>query len=402
MGPDDDDSEDEAGFGPPLPPDDRLWRHPSELREHGGLAGGPVRPLVADRTGPNLRTVALTSALAGAVLTAGLIALVGFVSPRSVDNDVVQKVALEPIVSVPMVRGDLGVTEVTKRLEPAIVRIDADGADRRTGSGVLFRDDGLVLTSAHVVRDADALRVRLSDGRQLEGRLVGTDPLTDLAVVDLDGGDYPVAVLGTAKYLEVGATAVALGSSQSDHGDPTVFTGVVSALGSSAQGPDQMLHGLIQTDSPVWGNCSGGALVDAAGAVIGITSAAAGGSDRGVAYATPIDVARWVAGQIVAHGRMTRGWLGIEGTTLPDEGADALGVQGGAIVRDVHDGSPAAAAGLDADDVITNVDGHDIESIQGLVVELRDHEPGDSVEITYWRDGRRQRERIELDERPAG
>lgn len=397
MGTDDDDGDDDAGFGAPLPPDDRLWRHPSELREHGALGGGPLPVLVAERPGPNPKAVALASALAGAVLTVGLLALAGLMSPGSGDRELVQKVALEPIVSVPPAQGGQGVTELAKRLEPALVRIDGPAA---TGSGVLFRDDGMVLTSAHLVREEGPIRVRLSDGRQLEGRLVGTDPLTDLAVVDLEGEDYPVAVLGTTKYLEVGATAIALGSTQSDHGEPTVATGVISALGSTSQGPDNMLHGLIQTDAPVWGNCTGGALVDATGAVIGITSAAAGGADRGVAYATPVDVARWVAGQIVAHGRPVRGWLGIDGTTLPVERADELGVRGGAVIRRVHDGSPAAAAGLDPDDVITSIDRREVVSIQSLVVELRDHEPGDTVEVTYWRDGDERQLRIELDERP--
>lgn len=405
MGPDDDDGDDLAGFGTPLHPDDRLWRHPSELREHGAAAGVPVRPLVAERIspnpGPNVRTIAATSAIAGALLTVGLLALVGFVSPRVVDHDVVQKVAVSPIVSTPMVQGDRGVIDVAKQVDPALVRIDVtrSGTDS-SGSGVLFRNDGLVLTSAQILRSADVIEVHLSDGRVLDGRIVGSDPLTDLAVIDLEGRDFPVAVLGSAEDLEVGATAVALGSSRSEAGAPTVSTGVVSALNSTAQGPDNLLHGLIQTDAPVWGNCTGGALVDATGAVIGITSAAAGGADQGVAYATPIDVARWVALQILAHGHPARGWLGIEGTSLDPDEAKRMGIPGGAVIREVQTGSPAAEAGLDQDDVITSIDGQEIESIHGLVIELRDHEAGDRVEVTYWRDGREQTEEIQLEERP--
>jgi S1-C subfamily serine protease len=401
MGPDDDGDDDLAGFGTPLPPDDRLWRHPSELREHGAFGGAPVRPIVAERSGLNPRTIAATSALAGAIVTVGLIAVVGLISPRIVAHDVVQKVALEPIVSTPMVTGDRGVVDVAKQLEPALVRIDVtrSGTDS-TGSAVLVRDDGVLLTSAHIVRQADVIEAVLSDGRRLDATVLGTDPLTDLAVLHIDGSHFPVAVLGTAKHLEVGATAVALGSPKADAGAPTVSTGVVSALQSSAQGPDNLLHGLIQTDAPVWGNCSGGALVDATGAVVGITSAAAGGADKGVAYATPIDVARWVTEQILDHGRASRGWLGIEGANVPDDMARAAGIEGGAVIREVKVGSPAARAGLADDDVITKVDGADVGSIQTLVVELRDHEPGDVVEVTYWHDGREQRAEVELDERP--
>jgi putative serine protease PepD len=402
MGPDDDDGDDAlAGFGSPLPPDDRLWRHPSELREHGAFGGAPVRPLVAEKAGLNPRTIAATSALAGALLTVGLIAVVGVISPRVIDHAVVQKVALEPIVSVPMVQGDRGVVDVAKQLEPALVRIDVTGSGGdSTGSAVIVRNDGVLLTSAHVVRSADLIEAILSDGRRFDATVVGTDPLTDLAVLHIDGDDFPVAVLGTTDHLEVGARAVALGSSRADDGAPTVSTGVISALGSSADGPDNRLHGLIQTDAPVWGNCSGGALVDATGAVIGITSAAAGGAEQGVAYATPIDVARWVAQQILEHGAPARGWLGIEGANVPRDMAQATGLTGGAVIREVTDGSPAARAGLAGDDVITRVDGEDVESIQGLVVELRDHSPGDTVELTYWHDGREQHKTIELDERP--
>jgi serine protease Do len=209
-----------------------------------------------------------------------------------------------------------------------------------------------------------------------------------------------VAVLGSAKHLEVGATAVALGSPRADTGASTVSTGVVSALQSTADGPDEKLHGLIQTDAPVWGNCSGGALVDATGAVIGITSAAAGGADRGVAYATPIDVARWVTQQILEHGHLARGWLGIVGANVPSDIAHSAGIKGGAVIRSIKAGSPAERAGLADDDVITRVDGNDVESIQSLVVELRDHEPGDTVEVTYWHDGQEETAEVQLDERP--
>lgn len=406
MGPDDDGDDDLAGFGAPLPPEDRLWRHPSEVRAFGAAAGGPLPPPAPPApAAPKPLALAAGSALAGALLTVGLLALVGFVSPRVVDHDVVQKVALEPIVSSPMLRsgqGDLdGVVSVKAALEPALVRVDVtrSGADS-WGSGVIFRDDGLVLTSADIVEDAELITVSLSNGREYDADLIGRDPLTDLALLDLDGTGFPVAVLGSTAHLEVGQTAVALGSPLVDDGIATVSAGVISALGSTATVESTTLHGLIQTDAAVDRGCAGGALVDATGAVIGITSAAAGGTERGVAYATPIEVARWVAAQLVAHAKVARGWLGVEGTNLPDDVADATGLEGGAYVRDVAEGSPAERLGMSSEDVITKVDDEEVHSMAGLVMELRDHEPGDTVRVTYWRDGKMEEDVVTLDERP--
>jgi S1-C subfamily serine protease len=404
MGPDDDADDDVPGFAAPLPPDDRLWRHPSELKAYGPGPGAPVPVSIAAPRTPNTRTVALVAGLVGAVLSAGVISLAGVISPRRVDRDVIQRVAVTPVVSSPMVRGDRGVVTVTKQLGPALVRLDvrgSDGGHESSGSGVLFRDDGLVLTSAHVVRDAGSISVVLSDGRHFSGRLIGVDGPTDVAVVDIDGNDLPVAVLGTARGLEVGTPAVALGSPRIKAGQASVASGVISALGSSVRAiTAEVLHGMIQTDAPVAAGCSGGALVDATGAVIGITSGAAGGSDKGVAFATPIDVAHKVALQLVEHGRAIRGWLGVEGTDLPADWAERTGLSGGAFVRDVLAGSPADKAGLASSDVITEVDGHPVQSMPGLVVELRDHEPGDQVDLTYWRDGTPSHKWVQLDEQP--
>ena len=400
MGLDDDADDDTVSAGPPLPPDDRLWRHPSELREHG-LGGGPFA-LGPPASRQIAWSVAVVAGLAGAALSIGVIALTGSLSPRVIERAVVEKVAVTPVVSSPMVRGERGVVAVAERLSPAIVRLDVERTDGAgTGSGVLYRDDGLVLTSAHVVVGTTSIDVVLTDGRHFDGHLVGSDPLTDVALVSIDGDHLPVAVLGTAEGLEVGAPTIAIGSPLGFDGGPSVTTGVISAIHRRIEPAEgEALHGMIQTDAPIAPGSSGGALVDASGAVIGIMTAVANEAGGRFGFATPIDLARRVADQLLATGQMVHGWLGVEGTDLTSDQARGLGLPGGALVRDVAADSPAAAAGLSAHDVITELDGREVRSISSLVVELRRHGPGDEVVVGYWRAGRHATATVTLRERP--
>ncbi|MDP1820245.1 MAG: trypsin-like peptidase domain-containing protein [Acidimicrobiales bacterium] len=397
---DDDADDDVTGFGAPLPPDDRLWRHPSELGRHASgdeVAGGRRRRSGRTATLP----VALIAGLAGAVLSTGIIAVTGHLSPRVIERQVVERVAVTPMVSSPMVRGDRGVAKVASQMSPAIVRLDVtrDGTTA-TGSGVVFRDDGLVLTSAHVVEGADDIHVRLDNGRNLAGTLVGADALTDVAVLDVDARDVPVALLGSAAALEVGEPAVAIGSPLGLRGGPSVTTGVISAVDRTVDGPDGSLHGMIQTDAPIAPGSSGGALVDSTGAVVGIITAKATEAGDRFGFATPIDLARRVADELVQRGAASHGWIGVEGVDLPPDQAGAMGVEGGALVRGVLGDGPAKAAGLAQDDVITEVNGEPIESMPDLVVELREHRPGEEVKVGYWRKGKRSEASVIVDDRP--
>lgn len=402
MGPDDDAEDDGPDLGPPLPPDDRLWRHPSELGPHGtGHGPAPVAPLPRRRS-PTWPVI-LVAGLAGAALSTGVIAVTGALSPRVVERAVVEKVAVTPVVSSPMVRGERGVVAVAERLSPAIVRLDVDGpSGPATGSGVLYRDDGLLLTSAHVIDGATTVEVVLTDGRRFDGRIVGTDALTDVGLVDIDGDHLPIAVLGTAEGLEVGAPTIAIGSPLGLEGGPSITTGVISGVQRRVESPSgEPLHGMIQTDAPIAPGSSGGALVDASGAVIGITTAVADEPGGRFGFATPIDLARRVADQLLASGQMVHGWLGVVGTDLSARQAEAMGVPGGALVRSVEAGSPAATAGLTAGDVITEVDGRSVSSISRLVVALRELGPGEPVVISYWRDGPHEAT-VTLAARPEG
>jgi S1-C subfamily serine protease len=312
-------------------------------------------------------------------------------------------VSVTPVVSSPVLGSGStdGVQAVAQRLSPAIVGLDVErDGDEVHGSGVLFRDDGMLLTSAHVVDDADQIDVRLHDGRRLHGSLVGLDEGTDVAVVDVKADHLPVAVLGTTKDLAIGAPALAIGSPGSD-GTPLISTGVISAMGRTVQAIDgDALHGMLQTDAPISSASSGGALVDTSGAVVGIVSPVASDVAARWGFATPIDLAHKVALQLIQHGQAMLGWLGVEGSDLTAQQLLKLGLAGGARLQGVDPGGPADSAGLKPDDVITEVDGEPVSSMPNLMVDLRDHQPGDHVEIGYVRDGKRDEATVILGQHP--
>jgi putative serine protease PepD len=376
--PDDDSAADDGPFGPLLPPDDRLWRHPSELSWDAPRPVEPQRPL-------RPWAVALVSGVTGAVLAVGLAALVGALD-GDVPERVVERVPVENELGAFARLGvPDGVPAVADRVGPSVVRLDvaADGSTL-TGSGVVF-DDGTVVTSAHVVADATTVTLVLADGTALPATVVGTDRLTDVAVVavadqHVSAVRWVPAVLGTATDLEVGQPAIAVGSPLGLTGEPSVTVGVVSGLHRRVDADGVVLHDMIQTDAPVARGSSGGALSDAAGVVVGITTALAGtepGLD-GLAFATPIDVARRVAEDLLADGDVERPWLGIEGA---DAGRTLASSDGGVDVVTVVPAAPADAAGIEAGDVIVAFDGQRVRSMSELVVALRRRAPGDVVPV---------------------
>lgn len=330
------------------------------------------------------------SAVGASVLTAGLIVAVGYVDLRTAN--------VTPAVERQLVRPQttsLGATvppvvDIADKIRPAIVQLQVQVAGRTTtGSGVIFRSDGHLLTNFHVVDGAVDVKVVLASGRRLPGRIVGTDNDTDTAVVKIEGGPFPVATLGTAKNLKVGQTAIAIGSPPGLAGGPSVTVGVVSALHrqvkSRADGP--WLVDMVQTDAPISPGSSGGALLDNDGAVIGITTIAATDSGaEGLGFATPIDLARSVAEEMVGTGRVTHVWLGVEGSDVDGATAGDLNLDGGAMVAQVTSGSPAQQAGLTAGDVVVAVDGATVRSMGELIVALRGRAAGEPVTLDVMRD----------------
>lgn len=402
----DDDGLDDGPVPPLLPPEDRLWRHPSEVARGStrptSVAATPAVATVAPRREPRLTTIVALTSTISVLLTLGLVAVV---------RPIGTKIAVERVPTPATPSGDISgvadVAAIAERLRGSIMRVQADApgapGGQRWGSGVLYRSDGMLLTSHRVVEGASALRVSLDDGRELPARLIGTDPETDIALLDVEGERYEVAPLGTVTGLKVGQAAITIGTPRSGAGGPVVSVGVVSAKSQSVEVGGENLLDMIQTDSAIAPGCAGGAVVDGTGVVIGIATTSTATAEGGAAgYATPIDVARVVAAQLLTHGRVTRGWLGVEGDDLPAERAKELGVPGGVVVKTVRDASPATSARIVPSDVITSVDGEPVRSMTDLVVALRTHRAGDTVSLSVVRGSDRKKTtmKVKLVERP--
>lgn len=274
------------------------------------------------------------------------------------------------------------VVGIAERVRPAIVNIQVAGSKGQgSGSGVIFDDKGLIMTNNHVVEGAQKMQVQTTDGKTLQATLVGTDPETDIAVVKVDSGGLSAATLGSATQLQIGQPTVAIGNPLGLEGGPSVSEGIVSALGREVRTDNSVLVDMIQTDAAISPGSSGGALLDADGNVIGITTAI-GVSDagaEGIGFATPIDVAHKVANDIVDHGKADHPFLGIRGVDAANSG--------GAQVVDVTSGSPASQAGLQKDDIVTAVDGDTVKTMSGLKVKLRTYDPGTQVNLSVNRGG---------------
>jgi serine protease Do len=393
-----------AGFRAPPPPDDRLWRHPSEVESPRppGRSRPSRRLGTSRRPGTSPWGVALVSGLVGSALTLGMVASTGALHRPAADAGVVVPRSVPPAAVAP--GSPDGVVAIAEAVSPAIARVEVSGERRSTGSGVLFRDDGHLLTNAHVVEGGGSITVVLADGSEHRGRLVGSDSLTDIAVVAVEGdGPYPVAELGTAANLQVGQSAVAIGSPLGLIGSASVTTGVVSALGRRVPSPDgPSLLDMIQTDAAIAPGSSGGALLDRSGTVIGITTAIAVSNEGadGFGFATPIDIARAVAEDIIVTGRATHVWLGIEGRDLDAASARDAGVDGGAVVESVVEGGPARRAGMAPGDVIVTFSGESLPSMSALVIALRERDPGEVIDLEVLRDGERVTVSVELGTRP--
>ncbi|MEK8049938.1 Do family serine endopeptidase [Ideonella sp. DXS22W] len=264
------------------------------------------------------------------------------------------------------------------------------------GSGFIVSADGLVLTNAHVVRDAREVTVRLADRREFVAKVVGADPVTDVAVLKIDAKGLPTVPLGDSRQLEVGDAVLAIGA---PYGlEQTATQGIVSAKGRSL--PGDAVVPFIQTDAAVNPGNSGGPLFDGHGAVVGINAQiySQSGGFQGLSFAIPIDVALKVKDQIVATGSARHARLGVavQDLTLPLAESFGLTKPDGALVSQVVPGSAAAEAGLKPGDVITEVDGQPVERSGMLSSRVGLSQPGQKVTLKVWRDHRWQELKVTL------
>lgn len=262
------------------------------------------------------------------------------------------------------------VVRVAETLRPAVVNLRTGGRGRGqgSGSGILFTPDGFLLTNAHVVGEHERVRIRLNDGREVGGRVVGSDPWTDLAVVQAEASALTHAALGDSTRLRVGQLVVAIGSPLGF--ESTVTAGVVSALGRTLRTiTGHLVDNVIQTDAALNPGNSGGPLVDSRGQVIGINTAVIQPA-QGICFAIPINMARHILPQLLQHGRVVRGYLGLHARTVPLPKSWLrefnLSQTSAVQVQAVEPDAPADQAGILEDDILVSLGEQAVASVDDL------------------------------------
>ncbi|MGH9739924.1 MAG: DegQ family serine endoprotease [Candidatus Acidiferrales bacterium] len=272
------------------------------------------------------------------------------------------------------------------------------------GSGVILAPDGIILTNDHVVDGASDIKVMLYDKKEYNAKLIGADKVSDIAVLKIDATDLPVLPLGDSARLQVGDIIFAIGEPFGLRGTATM--GIVSATGRGNQGIEQ-IGNFIQTDAAINPGNSGGAMINLHGDLVGINTAIAtgGGSEGniGIGFAIPIDYARSIMDQILAHGKVTRGYLGvIIGDVTPDLAKEfSYYGSNGALINDVESGTPGAKAGLKRGDIISAVNGQAVTGSNELQLKISSMPPDTTAKLSVWRDGKTLAIPVTLGTRPA-
>ncbi len=270
------------------------------------------------------------------------------------------------------------------------------------GSGVIVEKNGYILTNNHVIKDADDIKVRLSDKRVFKGKIVGADPKTDLAVIKIDAGNLPVVKLGDSDKLRVGDRVIAIGNPFGLN--QTVTTGIISAKGRADVGIADY-EDFIQTDAAINPGNSGGALVNVKGELIGINTAilSSTGGNQGVGFAIPSNMVKTVMASLIKSGKVVRGWLGVSIQPITADLAKQLGLkeERGALVADVMEGSPAERAGLQRGDVVTEFDGKAVGDATALKNMVAATPPGKDATVKFIRDGAVKTVKASIQELPV-
>ncbi|MGA2323739.1 MAG: Do family serine endopeptidase [Sedimentisphaerales bacterium] len=270
------------------------------------------------------------------------------------------------------------------------------------GSGFIVSQDGYILTNNHVVEDAEKITVTLLDGRELQAKIIGTDPSTEVAVIKIDANNLHALEMANSDTIEVGEWVIAIGNPFGlSH---TVTAGIVSAKGRSGLGLSTY-EDFIQTDAAINPGNSGGPLVDLDGKVVGINTAIVGANiNIGIGLAIPINMAKGIYDQLVQKGKVVRGFLGVTIQDLTPDLAESFKLKDtkGVVVPDVSPDSAAAKAGLKAGDIVVAFDGQPVEKAAEFQRRVAMKKPGSEVEITVLRDGKKQTLTAKLEEKPSG
>jgi Do/DeqQ family serine protease len=343
----------------------------------------PVLPKAPDRSGATVSSYAdIVKKVAGAVVTIRSERLVR--APRRF-----------PFTSDPFFREFFG-DRFGGRPEPQL--------QRGLGSGVIVTEDGYVLTNHHVIDGADEIQVETTGNRSYRAKVVGSDPPTDLAVLKIEGDALPMLHLGDSDQVHVGDVVLAIGNPLGI--GQTVTAGIISAKERSTGMGDGSFQSFLQTDAPINRGNSGGALVNTAGDLIGINSQIVSetGGNIGIGFAIPSNMARQVSEQLIKSGNVRRGKLGVTIQTVTPEIAASLGLPNakGVIVSSVETGGPADRAGIRQGDIITRINGTEVEDGNELRNRIAAMEPGSEVTVTLLRDGQEQQLSAKLVELAEG
>jgi putative serine protease PepD len=361
---------DDAPSGPLPDPLDRPWVHPSELRS---FTTAPTAPPREPR--PREWVIGIGSALAAVAATILVLVAFGALGGRH------RAPLPPPVVTTPGNVVDYAVAErVGTAVAASVVTVRARTPDgsRAVGSGVVLTSDRIV-TAAHNLNGVTDVIVVTNTGASLDAKLVGSDPQTDLALLSVSGGDLQLAQLNATSPTQVGQTVIAVSAGTHYR----VGIDVVSdrdVMVDAGTGVD--VAGLLETGIPVTAEMSGGALVDSDGNLVGILTRAASGSPDGLAV--PVSAVRDVRDQLDDSGKVAHGWMGV----VCDQDPAQSRPQGGAVVRTVLAGSPAAAAGLAPNDVVFRAGGRTVSECPDLVAAVRSLRPQDQLDLTYLRDGK--------------
>ena len=305
------------------------------------------------------------------------------------------------------------IADIVEQVKPAVVYISAKVRSigfffepiwqTQTGSGVILHPDGYILTNNHVIENASEIEVNLPETSEtFKAKLIGADPLTDLAVIKIDGRKFPAARFGDPSHLRPGNLVIAIGNPLGLKGGPTITLGVVSNTERSFSLGESTFYDLIQTDAAINPGNSGGPLVNLDGEVIGINTAMARGAEN-IGFAISASTARPVFEALVAppH-RVIRPWIGVGLQTVTPELAARVGLfkKSGVLIAYVKPGSPADKAGLKEGDVITEFEGEKVTEATQLIKILWQHKVGEQVKIKFWRGKKEKEALVKLIERP--
>lgn len=311
------------------------------------------------------------------------------------------------------------ISAVAEKVKPSVVTIsstkssqgllfpDLEPAEKSTGSGVIFKSIGYIITNNHVVEDADKISVTIGEATDIPAKLVAGDAENDIAVIKVNKSGLRAADFGSSKDLKVGELAVAIGSPfRFQH---TVTSGIISAknraFGITDYGgqTEKTLTDLIQTDAAINPGNSGGALANEEGEVIGINTAIAStsGSSAGIGFAIPIERAKSVANQLITKGSVSHPYIGIGIDTITEERAEQEDIPAGVLVVQVMKGAPADAAGVKVGDVIIKVNGKKVEEADDLIAAIRRGKVGSKLSLTFIRDNKTKTATVTLAEKPS-